>query len=173
VGKSDDLNNELFLALGKLSVGFSELESAVKDFIGVLLRITDYETTVVVSMIPFPHLLSRLSALYKYNVFKEELVTAFDALITRARECEEERNPLVHGEFTLGDSGEIPIFGKKSLNAKGINFIVNWKHPDEILALVNKTKDVELKLRDSLYNFNGYTKVEPFPKFIRNPHEKG
>jgi hypothetical protein len=172
VDKSNDLNTKLFSALGKLTVGFSELESVVKDFIGVLLGTSGYETIVVVSMVPFPHLLNRLSVLYKHNVFKEELVEDFDALIKRARECEEKRNPLVHGEFTLGDSRQVPILGKESLNAKGINFMVNWKHPDEILDLVREIKNVEVKLRDSLYNFKAYTKMKPVPNFIRNRHEE-
>lgn len=168
-------SNECLLALGELTVAFSEVESFMKEFIGYLLEISYTERQIVTSRLRWNDLLNQINALYQMNVSRQDMQDELYTILKKLKECNTRRNSYIHSDWILGyDDEDIPINARHMLTDKGLdageNEPLKWVRPDEIRQLVNELRRYELDLQDAKRKLKKLREMNPPPDFIVNWH---
>ncbi len=151
--KPTNLEIDCLVALGKLTVASSELESDIKEFIRVLLRLDPYEILIVTSAVPMSGLLSMLRSAYEDKVKNDKLTGDFKKLLRQIEQNKSKRNKYVHGEWFFSDHDSTVIFERSSVRSGKLDWDLKAIDPHKVYELATEVEKNALNLRDFLYSW--------------------
>ena len=142
-----DLRDRLLHALGALVVNFSALEESLRDALWLLSGGDNQAINVLTAGLGFRNLVEKFGAVCRESDKLRTPVSDVEQFCGYLHSLNDERNQLIHSAWAIRPSQDAPQrFKRKASTKAGFTLDVQTVDPEEILAMAEKLRLVEVKL---------------------------